>query len=138
MKPLYLKAIAIASKKVGVSYTLLLSICLTESNLTNTANMHDSNRGSHGICQINAVHTDSIKKLYDPNTNALIAAKILKSNLDKYKDTWVAVSAYSTGNNKWYNTKYVNQVKRNYRILSSRSGLICLKKTGMQDLNIPK
>lgn len=133
MKPLYLKAIAVASKKVGVSYALLLSICLTESNLTNTTNKHDSNKGSHGICQVNAIHSDNVSNLYDPNFNALIAAKILKANLDKYKDTWVAVSAYSTGNNRWYNTKYVNKVKANYSLITSKGGLQCLKKTGTQD-----
>ena len=126
MKPLFIKAIAVASKKVGVNYLLLLSICITESDLKNVSNTTDSHKGSHGICQINAIHTNSIDSLYDPYINATFAAKILKSNLDKYKDTWVAVSAYSTGNNKWFNTAYVNKVKRNYHTLSSRKGLVCL------------
>jgi hypothetical protein len=126
VKPLFIKAIAVASKKVGVNYMLLLSICVTESNLKNISNTKDSHKGSHGICQINAVHTKSIESLYDPFVNATFAAKILKSNLDKYKDTWVAVSAYSTGNNRWFNTDYVNKVKRNYNLLSSRKGLVCL------------
>lgn len=133
MKLLYLKAIALAAKKIGVSYSLLLSICITESNLTNASNVVDNNRGSHGICQINAIHVDSISSLYDPNFNALLAARILKANLDKYKDTWVAVSAYSTGNNRWFNSHYVNKVKHNYAQLKERNGLVCLKKTGTLD-----
>lgn len=133
MKPLYIKAIATAAKKVGVSYTLLLSICFTESNLSNKTNTYDEHKGSHGICQVNGIHAKTIETLYNPNTNALIAAKILKANLDKYKDTWVAVSAYSTGNNKWFNKDYVNKVKKNYNLINGRGGLVCLKKTGTQD-----
>jgi soluble lytic murein transglycosylase-like protein len=133
VKLLYLKAIALAAKKVGVSYTLLLSICITESNLTNSTNSYDSNKGSHGICQINAVHSDDVSSLYNPTVNALLAAKILKTNLDKYKDTWVAVSAYSTGNNRWFNSDYVNKVKLNYQRITSNNGLVCLKKNGIQD-----
>ena len=133
MKPLFVKAIAVAAKKIGVSYPLLLSICITESNLTNATNKLDSNKGSHGICQVNAIHTKSIESLYNPAINALWAAKILKTNLDKYKDTWVAVSAYSTGNNRWFNSHYVNKVKHNYAQLEERNGLVCLKKTGTLD-----
>lgn len=133
MKPLYIKAISVAAKKIGVSYPLLLSICITETNLNNVTNRYDSNRGSHGICQVNAIHTKSVKSLYDPAINALWAAKILKTNLNKYKDTWIAVSAYSTGNNKWFNVDYVNKVKSNYRRITSNGGLNCLKKNGIQD-----
>lgn len=133
MKPLYLKAIAVAAKKAKVSYALLLSICITESNLKNVPNVQDRNKGSHGICQINAIHHRSIAHLYDPYFNALMAGKILKSNLDKYGDTWTAVSAYSTGNDRWYNTRYVEKVKRNYRALTSKGGLVCLKRIGTQD-----
>ncbi len=136
VKPLFVKAIAVAAKKIGVSYPLLLSICITESNLTNTTNKLDSNKGSHGICQVNAIHTKSVESLYNPAINALWAAKILKTNLDKYKDTWVAVSAYSTGNNKWYNASYVEKVKKNYKRITSQGGMDCLNETGTQDLNM--
>lgn len=128
MKLHYIKAIILAAKKVGVSSTLLLSVCMTESNLSNATNTYDRNKGSHGICQVNGVHAKYISTLYDPETNAMIAARILKSDLDKYKDTWVAVSAYSTGSNKWYNAEYVNKVKHNYKMLNSKKGLVCLKK----------
>lgn len=138
MKLLYIKAIAVAAKKVKVSFPLLLSICITESNLKNVPNVNDRNKGSHGICQINAIHHRSISNLYDPYFNSLMAANILKSNLNKYKDIWVSVSAYSTGNNRWFNAEYVKKVKSNYYSLRCKGGLVCLKKTGMRDSNIQR
>jgi soluble lytic murein transglycosylase-like protein len=117
--------ISTIATKVGISATLLLSICTVETNLRNVNNTTDPHGGSFGICQLNLKTARSIHKYVDrlalqqPQVNIEIAALYLKKLNKKYKNEWHVVAAYNAGkarieNGFYLNQGYVDRVKRVY------------------------
>lgn len=121
------------ANKIGINPILLLSVCHVETGLRTLNNFNDG--GSYGIAQVQlntariyAPYAD-ILSLQQPEFNAIIASKYLKTLLDKYKDPWSAVAAYNAGslrykNGKLINKKYVDKVKKAYYHYEKA---ICLK-----------
>lgn len=109
---------------VGVSPMLLLSICQVETGMKVLNNYTDG--GSYGVAQLQLktartiVPRVDILALQQPSVNVMIAAKYLKSLLNKYgNDEWKAVAAYNAGSLKYkngvlINKKYVDKVKKVY------------------------
>lgn len=117
--------IATIAKKVGVSATLLLSICTVETNLKNVNNFNDGNGGSFGVCQLNLNTARGINPAVDrlalqiPEVNIEIAAIYLKQLYDKYNNPWHSAAAYNAGlalidNGSYRNQVYVSKVKLVY------------------------
>lgn len=123
--------ISAAATKAGVPPALLLAICSVESGLRPAAfNGGDSMGGSIGICQVKEATARFVgfrgnrEWLYDPETNAYIAALYLRLQLARYGgDFMAATAAYNTGTaragdpgakfldpTRFRNTKYVRRV----------------------------
>ena len=94
------------AKVVGVSGSLLLSICLHESGgfkLNYAAN--DKGTPSHGVCQVKAATAAMFgfkgdpKKLNENHTSILYAARYLRFQQERYgdKDWLMIVAAYNAG-----------------------------------------
>lgn len=111
-----------AAKKVGVPVRLLRAICWAESDhdpISYEYNDGNSGNSAFGICQVlqrtaedfgikdarcsadftlESTRTYKNCKLFGLYTNILIAARYLKSKLDKYDGSWSsAIAAYNTG-----------------------------------------
>lgn len=122
------------ANKVGVSPFLLLSICQVETGMKVLNNYADG--GSYGVAQVqlktarSIVPNVDILALQQPEVNVLVAAKYLKSLLNKYNnDEWKAIAAYNAGslrykNGMLINKKYVDKVKKVYYNYSSNKGVI--------------
>lgn len=117
-------SLKLAAATVQVPFELLRAICMVESNLNPAAvHLDDGNSASHGLCQVKYEtakfmgYKGTLKGLYNPDNNALFAAKYLNYQLTRYKGNWVnAVSAYNRGtassSNLHYVKKVFNQLKR--------------------------
>lgn len=106
-----------AALAVGISPYLLLGVCDVESNLRNISG--DKGK-SIGICQVQkrtAKHMDvDPEKLWNPDINALAAAKYLKYNMKRYPNNdYCVLSAYNAGYCTDKNNKYI--IKVNKRII---------------------
>lgn len=107
--------------KVGVSAQLLISVCSVETGLVNKNNFEDRVEASLGVCQVQLTTARRFGKHYDMlalqqvDFNILIAAKYLKYQLNRYKNTYKAVGAYNAGSyieksGRAINEKYINRV----------------------------
>ena len=118
------KSIKKAAKKAGVPEVLLKAVCKAESLLDAKAFVKDDGDGSNnhaiGLCQVLVTTAETMGfkderchedftdrkserrykhcKLFGPYTNALYAARYLKTKLDKYNGSWInAIAAYNAG-----------------------------------------
>jgi hypothetical protein len=111
---------------VGVSASLLLSVCTVESGLRQVNNFGDANnRGSFGICQVSLdvareqLHFLDKLALQQNVVNIRVSANHLKKLLKKYQNVNDAVSAYNMGhvrirNNRYANQRYVDKISLLY------------------------
>lgn len=103
-----------AALTVGISPYLLLGICDVESNMRNISG---DKGASIGICQVQhrtATHMgiDS-NDLWNPDTNALAAARYIKYNIKRFHNNkYCVVSAYNAGYCTDKNNKYVDKVNK--------------------------
>jgi soluble lytic murein transglycosylase-like protein len=123
---MYLGLISVIAKKVGVSASLLLSICTVETGLRNVNNLEDPNGGSYGVCQVSLPAARSVMPyigilaLQQPEVNIEVAALYLKKLQQKYDDNiWHSVAAYNAGTPRmvdgvYRNQKYVDKVQKVY------------------------
>ncbi len=121
------------ANSVGISPFLLLSICQVETGIRVLNNYSDG--GSYGVAQLQLKTARSIMPKVDilalqqPSVNVTIAAKYLKSLLNKYNnDEWKAIAAYNAGslrykNGMLINKKYVDKVKKVYYTYSGNKGV---------------
>lgn len=101
----------------GVPQDIFVAMCSVESNLNPKAiNKGDGGADSIGLCQVQlpaARHvgfTGTRSELFNPQTNANIAAKYFRLQLDRYGGNIVdAVVAYNAGRSIKYR-KYVEKV----------------------------
>lgn len=100
----YTAIILAAAKAAKVSGSLLLAICMHESNLKNVEVPHDGGSPSYGICQVKLGTAQMLgyegtgKGLMDPATNAKWAAAYVKYQKERYDGDWCkAVAAYNAG-----------------------------------------
>lgn len=131
-----LLALSTAAKTIGISPSLLIAVCMTETNLKHVDTLNDGPSTSYGVCQIKLetaqfmgkVH--KIKKIqsFEPEdmrvlqNNTVTAALYLKYQIDRYEgDVCKAIAAYNAGSykeskdspGKPFNIKYVDKVVRN-------------------------
>lgn len=120
--------------KVGISPALLISVCMTETNLRNVDVPNDGDSTSYGVCQVKLktahfmarVHKKPRISLFGSDdmrvieNNAKVAALYIKYQLDRYEgDACKAVAAYNAGRFKEssqypgvpFNWKYVEKVE---------------------------
>ena len=140
-----------AAKAVGISPSLLLAVCMTETNLRNIDVVNDGGTPSYGVCQVKLetakwmgkVHNISYvanfseKEMRDVFKNAKAAALYLKYQINRYDgDYCKAVAAYNAGSFKEstkkpglpFNWKYLKKV-RSYGDKKVESKLDCLNET---------
>lgn len=128
----YSTIIISAAKAIGIPGSLLLSICMAESNLKNVASMNDGGSPSYGICQIKLDTAKMLgfkgkaNDLMIPKTNAKWAAKYVARQLKRYDDDWCkAAAAYNSGTyreskkfpGKPKNYKYLKKIQKNLKKL---------------------
>jgi len=126
----YTSTIIMAAKKVGISSSLLLAICSHESGgFLHTHNENDHGTPSFGACQVKEATAIQIgfklnrKQLSDPKINALIAAKYLKWQLDRYNNDYChAVAAYNSGT--YYESKKKPGFPKNLEYVEAVKNLI--------------
>jgi len=121
----YSTIILAAAKVIGVPGSLLLAICTHESGLRNIIAPQDHGSASYGICQVKVETAKMVEPnanvtyILHPENNAKIAAKYLKTQLDRYDGDWCkATAAYNSGTynpstkvpGKPRNLKYVKAV----------------------------
>ncbi len=122
---MYAQLIYSIANNIGVSASLLLSICTVETGLRNVNNYQDGNGGSFGVCQVSEPVARSFRPhigrlaLQQPEVNIEIAALYLKQLYDKYEHPWHSVAAYNGGKARivdgvYRNQDYVNKVKKEY------------------------
>jgi len=121
-----LESLALIAHLVGITPSLLLAICFTESNFRNVAG---DNGKSIGICQIKLNTAKMLDKkvteteLWDPLLNGFYAAKYLKYQQDRYKGRkdaeYCIKSAYNAGSCIKSNRKYVDKVRLRLKIYRS-------------------
>jgi soluble lytic murein transglycosylase-like protein len=125
-----------AAKYAGVSPSLLVAICMTESNLRNVDVMDDGGSPSYGICQVKLETAKWMGEIYNksllkdlkesdirkPYRNAKAAAWYLKYQIERYSgDYCKAVAAYNAGSFREsikkpglpFNWRYLTKVKEN-------------------------
>ena len=116
------KALDISANRSGVPHRLLKSICMVESKLNPKAfNKYDGGSPSYGLCQVKLKtakwvgYRGNARGLFNPYTNAGLAGKYLRYQLDRYNGDWIkAISAYNRGSARLTkNRKYVNLVLNN-------------------------
>jgi soluble lytic murein transglycosylase-like protein len=119
-----LAIIALAEVSQGIPNGLLKSVCTVESNLNPDAvAKHDGavNDHSHGLCQVKIGTARqfepnlTVRDLYDPRTNARVAAKYLRWQYDRYNSWDRALVAYNRGTSTGPNNSYSRKVKRKYQ-----------------------
>lgn len=115
-------ALHMSSRANKVPYRLLKAICKTESGLDPKAfNQYDGGTSSYGLCQVKfntarqVKYRGSTRGLFNPYTNASLAGRYLRHQLDRYSGDWIkAISAYNRGTARLTkNRKYVNLVLAN-------------------------
>lgn len=125
-----------AAKTIGISPSLLIAVCMTETNLKHVDTPNDGKSTSYGVCQIKLetaqfmgrVHKDSKmlsfteEDIRSINGNALAAAYYLKYQIKRYDGSFCkAVAAYNAGRfkeskrniGKPFNMAYVEKVQNN-------------------------
>ncbi len=109
-----------AAKVVGISSSLLMGICQTETGLKNVIHYNDGHSHSYGICQIKHNTAKRFrakitkKDLLNAYINAVMAAEYLKYQLARYNNNQnMAISAYNAGHAIKSNKKYVRSVLKN-------------------------
>lgn len=98
---------------------LLESVCYVEStHRPNAVRLEWNLRRSLGLCQIQLRTARSVgfegteKDLLNPTTNAIVAAKILKTLIDRCKSVDSAILAYNSGKcDSKHNHRYLKKVK---------------------------
>lgn len=126
----YLSAITLAAKKVGISGSLLLAICSHESGgFRFRHNPDDRGSPSFGACQVKEATAIQVgyklthKQLGEPKKNAMIAAKYLKWQLDRYENNYCrAVAAYNSGT--FHESKKKTGLPRNLKYVEAVKLLI--------------
>jgi soluble lytic murein transglycosylase-like protein len=131
-----IQILTMTAKAVGISPSLLIAVCTTETNLRNVDVMQDGTTPSYGVCQVKLetaqwmgkVHKRPRLQTFTENdmrvisNNAKVAALYLKYQLNRYEgDHCKAVAAYNAGRFKEsqiyagvpFNWKYVEKVKNN-------------------------
>lgn len=99
------RALRTASEEVGIPLTLLRAVCTVESGLDSRAhNRQDGHGGSLGLCQVKVMTAERFgyqgppEGLFNPDVNAIIAARYLKHQLHRYNGEWLkAITAYNKG-----------------------------------------
>ncbi len=107
-----------ASTALDLPPGLLSALCMVESNHNPNAVHHDD--GAHdsiGICQVQyrsayqVGFRGTVEELQDPKVNIIIAAAILKTQINRYHSVKRGVIAYNIGNAKNLQTsKYADKV----------------------------
>jgi soluble lytic murein transglycosylase-like protein len=111
------------ANQVGVSASLLISVCAVETNLRNVNNFGDANgRGSLGLCQVSvdaaksvAPHLDGLA-LQQNAVNVKVAAMYLKKLENKYLFDELVIASFNAGSprytksGKLRNKLYVDKV----------------------------
>lgn len=98
--------LSIAAHKVGISASLLTSVCMVESGLRSVNNFTDNYHSSHGICQIQLPSAREIIPYVDAlalqqhSVNSYIAARILKRKIRKY-GLELGIASYNSGSPKY-------------------------------------
>lgn len=113
-----------ATTAFGLPPGLLSSLCYVESGHNISAIHHDdgSRRDSLGVCQIQLRTARTVgfkgttKELMDPKVNIIVAAAILKTQINRYNSVKRGVIAYNIGNAKnLTTTKYQVKVYKQWR-----------------------
>jgi len=130
---LVLASLLKASLVAQVDPYVLMGVCHAESGLVATvSNWDDPNGGSHGLCQVALLTAKNLSgnrhikpnDLYDPQLNAVLAAKLLKENYELNNgDKWKAISMYNVGSSRWYNEAYVGRVRNSMNKIKK---MLCL------------
>ncbi len=113
---IHLIKILVAAEKVGISGTLLFSLCHVETTILNKIHHHDGGSKSYGICQVKLRTARQFlpgiteAEMMDPYYNALAAAYYLKYQTLRFKDLKKGISAYNAGRPIKSNKKYVKSV----------------------------
>lgn len=114
------------ANQVGVSASLLISVCTAETGLRNVNNFGDANgRGSLGICQVGLPtareqikHVDALA-MQQVRVNIRVAAIYLKKLERTYTSYPLIIAAYNMGhvkinrNGQLVNREYVDKVMTN-------------------------
>ncbi len=110
-----LLALSTAAKLVGVPHTLLLAVCMTETNLKHVDSPNDGKTTSYGVCQVKLETAQFMGKVHKKKdlvgfqesdmrsvqNNAMVAAFYLKYQIKRYDgDFCKAVAAYNAGRYK--------------------------------------
>lgn len=104
----YLEVLTNAAHTYNILPSVLLSICTVESNLQNVVRYNDGAHNSYGICQVQrptarqmlGEHVDALA-LFQPRVNALVAAKYLSYQKQRYGNYYEAIAAYNSGTVKY-------------------------------------
>jgi hypothetical protein len=110
---------------VGISSSLLYSVCYIETGLRTVNNYADGHGGSYGQCQLNLSTARAqlsyidLLALQQRSVNYKVAALYLKKLRLKYGNTRDTVAAYNAGtvrikNNNYTNYVYVDKVMNIY------------------------
>ena len=108
--------IMIAAENVGISSSLLFSLCHTETRIRNVINHKDGGSPSYGLCQVKLRTAKQFfpnitaKDLMEPYKNAFVAGTYLKHQSERFKSMYKGISAYNAGRPIKGNKKYVNKV----------------------------
>lgn len=122
------------ANQVGISASLLMAVCQTETNLVNTVVMRDGGSASYGICQVKLNTARHLAKkiqmmrpspsdLMIPEKNILFAALYLKTQIDRYHGhEKCGIGAYNKGHvdkctGPKFSNQYVRKVKRKQSLL---------------------
>ncbi len=118
-----IETFTLIAQKVGISVSLLLSICTVESNLRNVNNYNDKNNGSFGLCQLNLdtarllkPHLDRLA-LQQPSVNIHTAALYIKQLEKQCSSPECLASGYNAGTPTMKNKKYVDKVMKVYNTI---------------------
>jgi len=118
-----------AGERFGVPPALLMAIAKVESNFNPKAyNINRNGSMDHGLMQINSRWLNTLKPygltlewLYDPCVSCMVAAWILKTNLEQYgiaswddPRAWKAVGAYNAKTTA-KKSRYIRKVFRSLR-----------------------
>lgn len=113
--------IAMAAVSEGVPPQTLLAICWTETKHETIVSANDGGSASYGICQVKLAtardHAPKVRvsDLLNPQTNAILAARVLRRQLDRYNGNLdCAVIAYNRGRASCdgYNARPTNRYLR--------------------------
>lgn len=99
--PAHAFCFAEAGDRYGVSPLVLWAITKAESDFNSGAVNYNKNGSIDvGLMQINSIHAKQLGKtwdlLFDPCTNVMTGAWVLRQCVDQYGNTWEAIGCYNS------------------------------------------